>query len=449
MSSSSSRPVVRAQPGYHASVEIHHQIARGVGAAVEVDLCAVCRKVVTDDVFSICCDKCDRWVHGHCIEMDAAVGEQVKKYYCPECQDEHDLEVVYKKKKKGKKRKASGSPSPNPQRSASAHDASAEGGGIDDFVSPMKSPPPKQKVVYPPRECAHERCTTIHRRKSKYCSNDCGMAQARLNFERGKCTEAVHVPSSSTTSPSSSAEGVASEAGGVLGVGGGLEQVKWVTRADREDLREFEEVRRKFVVVAGQITQLEAKRMRHEEVIRANMRLSTEQIQAAGGSGDQPAAAAAPKEKDAFLFDCQCCGKQIPASSFIRHSEQCFMRVTKGLYGVDVQVAPLKKAKHQICGYPLRKAAAAAAAAVAAEGGGAAPSALTCMGLCTLPWRSCQKHYNWETHKREEFAKAGYALDRQVERLREAEAMIRRRMQRRLEQCMSGDSRSSRSVAHT
>ena len=69
----------------------------GVGAAVEVDLCAVCRKVVTDEVFSICCDKCDRWVHGHCIEMDAAVGEQVKKYYCPECQDEHDLEVVYKK----------------------------------------------------------------------------------------------------------------------------------------------------------------------------------------------------------------------------------------------------------------------------------------------------------------------------------------------------------------
>eukprot|EP01049_Picozoa_sp_SAG25_P001584 SAG25_NODE_73_length_17157_cov_11.762575_9_plen_483_part_00 len=59
------------------------------------NLCAVCRRVVTYDVFSICCDKCDRWVHGHCIDMEASVGEQVKEYYCPKCQDEHNLEVVY------------------------------------------------------------------------------------------------------------------------------------------------------------------------------------------------------------------------------------------------------------------------------------------------------------------------------------------------------------------
>ena len=65
--------------GYHASVEFAHQAALQAGTSTEIDLCGVCRNLVTDEVFSICCDKCDRWVHGHCIDMDPSVGETVKK----------------------------------------------------------------------------------------------------------------------------------------------------------------------------------------------------------------------------------------------------------------------------------------------------------------------------------------------------------------------------------
>ena len=73
---------IKRIPGYHTSLEIiatNSRVDAPIAAGAENDLCAVCRSIVTDDLFSICCDKCDMWVHGNCIDMDADEGATVKK----------------------------------------------------------------------------------------------------------------------------------------------------------------------------------------------------------------------------------------------------------------------------------------------------------------------------------------------------------------------------------
>ena len=252
--------------------------------------------IVTDDLFLICCDKCDMWVHGHCIKMDATEGETVKKYYCPPCVTITGLQVQYKKSARRKKRRSGGdgtSGSGKKRRSSLETDADGDA---------ASTPEKKKKVkyiqkVYPPHECGREGCAVVHTKKAKYCSADCGLAQAKLVYERG----------------------LALSAGGIIA---SAEHVFGMSRADEEDLTEWGKVGARVLEKQAAMRALEAKRLKHEELIRANLgRTTTER-----GASPSPSPRASAK-KDDFLFDCQCCGRQIAAASFVRHSEQCFMKV--------------------------------------------------------------------------------------------------------------------------
>ena len=150
-------------------------------------------------------------------------------------------------------------------------------------------------------------------------------------------------------------------------------------------------------------------------------------------------------------------------------------RATKETYGSAVAAdmaggnGAAKKHPSQICGYPLPRS------------GGAQPAAGCDLLLCMLPWQRCDKHLNWENHKRQELKKEQYVLDRcvsmacpchlsvpfpclclsravedsfmtrrscvgaprHVEALRVQEEAIQSRMRRRLQQLVDGDAKGS------
>jgi hypothetical protein len=85
----------------------------------------------------------------------------------------------------------------------------------------------------------------------------------------------------------------------------------------------------------------------------------------------------------------------------------------------------IKKNPAQICGYPLPRRSSSAAAGTAAASSPAGGVPAGCEGLCVVPWQRCDKHLNWENHKRQELNKEQYVLERHVETLKEQEEIIR------------------------
>ena len=45
----------------------------------------------------ICCDKCDQWYHGVCVEVFGEA-KDIVKYYCPTCCETHGLKTVFKRR---------------------------------------------------------------------------------------------------------------------------------------------------------------------------------------------------------------------------------------------------------------------------------------------------------------------------------------------------------------
>ncbi|PON54871.1 Autoimmune regulator [Parasponia andersonii] len=48
-------------------------------------LCAACMEKFALDEFWICCDTCDTWFHGKCVNITPAKAEHIKQYMCPVC----------------------------------------------------------------------------------------------------------------------------------------------------------------------------------------------------------------------------------------------------------------------------------------------------------------------------------------------------------------------------
>ncbi|XP_074563550.1 PHD finger protein ALFIN-LIKE 8-like isoform X2 [Curcuma longa] len=48
-------------------------------------LCGACGENYCNDGFWICCDICERWFHGKCVEITPARAEHIKLYKCPSC----------------------------------------------------------------------------------------------------------------------------------------------------------------------------------------------------------------------------------------------------------------------------------------------------------------------------------------------------------------------------
>ncbi|TKW27710.1 hypothetical protein SEVIR_3G275100v4 [Setaria viridis] len=76
------------------------------GCGTEPTVCASCGNHYRRNGFWICCDECDRWFHGKCVKVTAALAEHIGHYECPECCSDkkgHDynvdplLSVLYKR----------------------------------------------------------------------------------------------------------------------------------------------------------------------------------------------------------------------------------------------------------------------------------------------------------------------------------------------------------------
>jgi hypothetical protein len=270
------------------------------------DLCPVCRVEVGTDCFSICCDRCDNWVHGSCGKIDATEGREVKKYYCPPCRRQHGLEVVYKSKKRKHGAEGDGEETAY-KKHAAAEDVTPK------VPTPHKPVPKAAPKVYEERECAYAQCTKLHKNASKYCCPEHGRAQAMAKFQeeqrRAGEQKARGMASPEVRSP----------------------KAKGMTRADTEDLAEFARIQEKVASFKGQMVALEARRKKHEEMVLANARrlLTTPEAAAGGADGadgveragraDDVESSDIPKvspksaaaSKDSWLHDCPTCGKQV------------------------------------------------------------------------------------------------------------------------------------------
>lgn len=47
--------------------------------------CGICGENSATDEFWICCDVCEKWFHGKCVNITPAKAEHIKKYKCPVC----------------------------------------------------------------------------------------------------------------------------------------------------------------------------------------------------------------------------------------------------------------------------------------------------------------------------------------------------------------------------
>eukprot|EP01052_Picozoa_sp_SAG31_P006080 SAG31_NODE_276_length_18650_cov_5.821842_10_plen_194_part_00 len=170
-------------------------------------------------------------------------------------------------------------------------------------------------------------CGAMHFRRSKYCSEKCGMINAKLCFNTFKKQQQLHDFNGS--------------------IAGGF-----ITRSDADDLAEFSQIQAKMKELGQQAHLLGTRRETFEAAVLENAAILVSEVphlnllrhvtvwlaQSLLGTQvdkfcvqetiDQPAEKAAA-DGAADVFDCQCCGKQFSAASFAKHSEKCFMRVSK------------------------------------------------------------------------------------------------------------------------
>ena len=53
-------------------------------------VCGECEDNITPDEFSICCDSCQVWFHGTCVDMTLERAESIEQYKCPFCEMNND-----------------------------------------------------------------------------------------------------------------------------------------------------------------------------------------------------------------------------------------------------------------------------------------------------------------------------------------------------------------------
>lgn len=178
--------------------------------AEDAPLYCICRTSDTNR-FMICCDKCECWFHGDCINTSPEQAKKILKYFCPPCLEKFpDLQIVYKglsKRKAVFKDSADENEEYRPVKKAKgrrAHDSDDEFTVITKKSSKIKSntikpaskrgrKPKEQKVKAPTGnrrtrkskderdertgliQCFGPQCVHAARSGSKYCSEQCGL----------------------------------------------------------------------------------------------------------------------------------------------------------------------------------------------------------------------------------------------------------------------------------
>ena len=112
-------------------------------------------------------------------------------------------------------------------------------------------------------------------------------------------------------------------------------KAKGMTRADAEDLAEFNRIQSKIKGFKSKMAALDARRKKHEQLVEANKTRTVTSARgeaAEGGTDDgegsppkiSPKSADGAKSKDSWMFDCPTCGKQVcpppPCSAALAHT---------------------------------------------------------------------------------------------------------------------------------
>lgn len=142
--------------------------------------------------FMICCDNCEEWFHGKCVNISKADSKSIEHYYCAECRkNNQSLSIIYKTnlakprvvvKPERDENKLVEKSEPTSTKPKTKPKALAP---IVKKVSPTKRRVNQKTKTkdHTRKQCANPKCVNESRPDSKYCSDECGVEFNKLRYD--------------------------------------------------------------------------------------------------------------------------------------------------------------------------------------------------------------------------------------------------------------------------
>lgn len=151
----------------------------------------ICRKSDSGG-FMICCDNCEEWFHGKCINISKAHSKLIEHYYCDECRKNNPhLSIVYKENQAAKTKTVKQERNENRLVEKSESTSTKPKAKPKALVPIAKKVSPNKRKInqktkskdHNRKQCANPECVHESRPNSKYCSDDCGFIFNKLRYD--------------------------------------------------------------------------------------------------------------------------------------------------------------------------------------------------------------------------------------------------------------------------
>ncbi|KAG5682963.1 hypothetical protein PVAND_012279 [Polypedilum vanderplanki] len=388
--------------------------------------------------FMICCDQCEEWYHGDCININEKESKSIKKYYCDKCKREDPtLKTVFKpppsqtqpssssqqstsksleplKKKKDKDARCGncngcrsrilGKKGKCEKRSSSSQLKKKDKKIKDGRPKKRKRSVTPEIILNPSlfgdRHCLGPECRNTAKPQSKYCSDVCGMKLATNRIFQILPTRIQ----------------------------------EWSTPciANDQNKKLLEKNRAKQAIVKATLAELDKRHRELDLIVEAAKQCPLE----------EPSKDNIDIEDESSMY-CVTCGHEIHTRTAIRHMERCFNKYeSQASFGSvfktriegnsmfcdfynPVNMTYCKRLRvlcpehskdakvhdHDVCGSPLTKNVFELTG-----------------GFCRAPKKSCFKHYCWEKIRRAEIdlerVRQWMKMDELVEQERQIKAAM-------------------------